>query len=469
MLRTLYKNPEKNAYTIIILLALFSTVYNAFVPLHGDEAYYWVWSKHLQAGYYDHPPMIAFMLYLTDFISQSEWGVRLVNVVSMSTAALYIFKLTKLLSDEKTALNAVLIFSSVILTHAGFILTTPDSPLILFWSLSLYYSYRAVFLGEKKDFILTGLFIGAMMLSKYTAILYVAGLIIFMLLKRRDLFLNPYMYLAVLIASIVVAPMLWWNYQHDWISFNFQLQHGSTETFEIYPNLALEFLGGQFGIFSPVFAGVLFGFLIKDKLYFKDEKLFFIALSVIITLLFFLYKSLYTRMELNYGAPSYIGGAVLTALIIAKYDLKKTFKIGLVIALIFTLLGRIAFLFFLPYVQERMYGNKEAVKLLATYAKPGDSFYSDHLTMAAYLQYYLPNHPKSDVLLPSRFSQYDMWRKDKSVKPGLYLARDKSEVVYLHKRYGSVNLLNTLTVKNGVHSTKTFYIYRVEDPLLIKN
>ena len=348
------------------------------------------------------------------------------------------------------------------MTHAGYIITTPDSPLILFWSISLYYTYRALFIGEKKDFILTGLFLGLLMLSKYTAILYIAGVVIFMLLKRRDLFLNPYMYLAVIIASIVVSPMLIWNYQHDWISFTFQLHHGSTSSYEIYPHLFFDFFGGQFGIFSPVFAAVLFFFLIKDKLYFKDDKLFFISLSIVVTLLFFMYKSLYTRMALNYSAPAYIGAAVLLAVIISKYELRKTFKAGLIVALIFTILGRVAFLFFLPYVQERMYGNKEAVKLLATHAKEGDSFYGDHLTIAAYLTYYLPSHPDADLALPSRYSQYDMWRKKDYLKDGLVLTRE-AEDARLKQIYKDVREVDTLTVKNGVHSTKTFHIYRVKE------
>ncbi|WP_345991452.1 glycosyltransferase family 39 protein [Sulfurimonas sp. HSL-1716] len=462
MKTTLYDNPTKNAYLLIIFLAIFSAIYNAFLPLHGDEAYYWVWSRHLQAGYYDHPPMIAFMLYLTNFISQNEWGVRLVNVFSMSIAALYIFKLTKMLSDEKTALNALIIFSSVILTHAGYIITTPDSPLILFWSVSMYYTYRALFIGEKKDFILTGLFLGLLMLSKYTAILYIAGVVIFMLLKRRDLFLNPYMYLSMAIAALVVSPMLFWNYKHDWISFTFQLHHGSTSSYEIYPHLFFDFFGGQFGIFSPVFTAVLFFFLIKDRLYFKDDKLFFISLSIVVTLLFFMYKSLYTRMALNYSAPAYIAAAVLLAVIISKYEMKKTFKAGLIVALIFTILGRIAFLFFLPYVQERMYGNKEAVELLAKHAKKGDSFYGDHLTIAAYLTYYLPGHPDADLALPSRYSQYDMWRKKGYLKDGLVLTRDPEET-RLKQVYKDVKEVDTLTVTNGLHSTKTFHIYRVKE------
>ncbi|WP_294962309.1 glycosyltransferase family 39 protein [Sulfurimonas sp.] len=462
MLELLYKNPKRNAYIFIITLAFFSAVYNAFLPLHGDEAYYWMWSHHIQTGYYDHPPFIAYMIYVTNFISESEWGVRLVNVFSMSIAALYVFKLACEIFDEKVALNTVLIFFSIILVHAGFIITTPDSPLILFSSIALYYSYKAIFYGRTIDYALTGILLGLMMLSKYTAILFVFTLLIFIILKRRDVLLKANFYLAILLATIVVFPMIWWNYQNDWISFAFQLGHGSTETFEIYPHLFFEFFGGQFGIFSPVFAGVLFYFLAKDKLYYKNDKLFFLALSTVVILLFFFYKSFFTRMELNYTAPAYISGAILTAYIFEHYKLVKTFKVGLIIAIVLTIIGRFGFLFYLEVLQDRMYGNREAVQLLQTHVKEGDSFYADHLTMAAYLKYYLKGHPDTDLAVASRFSQYDMWRQNDFLKDGLVLTRDP-EINRLNTRYNNVELIDTLTVKKGINKTKTLFIYRVSN------
>ncbi|WP_373035458.1 ArnT family glycosyltransferase [Sulfurimonas sp.] len=462
MLELLYKQPKRNAYVIIIVLAFFSAIYNAFLPLHGDEAYYWMWSHHLQTGYYDHPPFIAYMIYLTNFISQAEWGVRLVNVFSMSISALYIFKLASEMFNEKIALNALLIFSSIILVHAGYIITTPDSPLILFSSIALYYSYRAIFYGKTIDYAVTGIALGLMMLSKYTAILFVFTLLVFIILKRRDILLNANFYLAIILSLIVISPMLWWNYQNDWISFAFQLGHGSTDTYEIDIDLFFEFLGGQFGAFSPIFTGVLFYFLLRDKLYYKNDKLFFLTLSTIVILFFFFYKSFFTRMELNYTAPAYISGAILTAYIFEHYKLVKTFKMGLVIAIIITLLGRFAFLFYLEIVQDRMHGNREAVQLLQTHTKRGDSFYGDHLTIAAYIKYYLDGHPDTDLAVPSRFSQYDMWRKKGYLKDGLVLTRDP-EFKNLKLKYNDVKLIDSITVKKGITKTKTLYIYRVAD------
>lgn len=461
MLELLHKTPKKSAYTIILLLAIFSTIYNAFLPLHGDEAYYWMWSHHLQTGYYDHPPMIAYLIYLTNFISEAEWGVRLVNVFSFSIAAVYIFKLSAEMFDEKIALNAIIIFSSVILVHAGYIMTTTDSPIILFWTLSMYYSYKAIFYGKIKDYILTGIMLGLMMLSKYTAILFVFTLLIFLIFKRRDIFLNPRFYLAIIIAFLVVSPMLFWNYQNDWISFGFQMDHGSTNDFTLNIPDMLGFLAGQFGIFSPVFAGLLFFYLVKDKLYYKDNKLFFLSLSVVVILGFFMYKSLFKSMGLNYAAPMYVGGVILLSYIISKYEFKKAYKVGLIIAITFSIIGRIGFMFFLEIVQDRMYGNREAVHLVQTYAKDGDYFYGDHLTIAAYLKYYLINHPDTDLALSSRFSQYDMWRKSDYLKDGLVLTQDPVEA-QLKAKYEEVKLLDIVTFQRGLDRNKTFYIYRVK-------
>ena len=455
MLEYLHKTPQKSAYLIIIILAIFSTIYDAFLPLHGDEAYYWVWSHNLQTGYYDHPPMIAYMIYLSNFISESEWGVRLVNVFSLSVSGVFIYKLAKDMFNETIALNAVIIFSSVILTQAGYIITTPDSPLILFWSLALYYSYRAIFYSSRIDYILAGTFIGLMMMSKYTSILFSLFILIFIIVKRRDILTNINFYLALIIAFAIVSPMLFWNYQNDWISFTFQLDNRSTDTYQIHFNLFFEFLAGQFGMFSPVFTAILFFFALKNKFYFKNDKLFFLSLSIFVVLAFFLYKGLYTRMELNYTAPIYIGGAILTAYIFDHQKLHKTFKVGLAIAIVITLIGRYLLMFHLDVIQKRMYANKESVKLLETYLKDGDAVYGGYLTTASHLRYYLDSHPEADVVVPTRFSQYNMWRKEDYLKDGLVLTKDpKLEV--LKKKYNSVKVVDIWTVNKGVKGERTF-------------
>lgn len=450
---------HRAALVIILFSALFSTLYNAFLPLHGDEAYYWLWSHHLQGGYYDHPPMIALLIALTNAVSEAEWGVRLVNVAAMSVAAWVIFLLLEQLRDVKAALWGVVIFESVVLVHAGHTITTTDSPLILFWALSLWWTYRMLTRGRTIDFILTGLFVGAMMLSKYTAILYVMALLIFLLIRRRDLYLDPRLWLAALVALAVITPLLWWNYEHDWISFLFQLHHGGDKP-QLMWNWFTELIGAQFGVFTPVFAAVLFFFLVKERLFYSDDTLFFLAVVTVFVLVFFLYKSLHTHIELNYTAPAYLSGTILTAVVLYDRAMKRTFIAGVALALLLSLVARAGMLFWLPVVQDRMYGNREAVALLNTYRHPGDALYANHLTVAALMTYYLPGHPDVRIPTPSRFSQYDMWDDGAPYGAGLYLSYE-SRPDLLQRTFLTVDEVDTLTVRRGLKGSKTFHIYRV--------
>ena len=458
----LNKTPKKTAYSLIFVVALLSTFYNAFIPLHGDEAYYWVWSHHLQAGYYDHPPMIAYLLALSNFVSESPWGVRLVNIVSMSIAALYTFKLTSLITDEKTALNSLFIFLSVIIVHAGYIIATPDSPLIMFWSLSMYYAYRAIFYGLWKDYILAGLMFGLMMLSKYNAILLVTAVLLFIIFKKRTLFLEMKFYIALLIAFAIILPMLYWNYRLDWISFTFQLNHGTTNSYTINFIDALGFLLGQFGIFTPIFTGVLFYYLIKDKNAWKNEKIFFILLTIIIPLVFFTYKSLFKSMGLNYAAPAYIGGAIFVSYIISNYNLSNLFKWGIIIALTLSLIGRYLMIFHLDKIQDRMYKSDKVVEWFYSHKHRGDALYGTHLTIASYITYYTPDHTDSQVIPKSRFSQYSLWKPFKLAQNAIILSLDNDLIPELKLLYSDVSLIDKYIV---IPKKRIFYIYKVKNPL----
>ena len=455
-------SPRRLALTILALSGLFAAIYNAFLPLHGDEAYYWLWSHRLQAGYYDHPPMIALLIALSNLLSEAEWGVRLVNVLAMSVAGWVVFVLLESLRDARAGLWGVILFVSVVLVHAGYTVVTTDSPLILFWSLTLLYTYRVLTRGRTSDFLLTGLYAGAMMLSKYTAVLYVLALLLFLLLRRRDLFADRRTWMAAGAALAVIAPLLWWNFEHDWISFLFQLHHGGGKD-HIMWNWVTELIGAQFGVFTPVFAAVLFYALVKEKLFVRNDALFFLALMTVTPLLFFLYKSLHTHIELNYTAPAYISGTVLTAYFLASRGMKKTFVAGVALALFLSLAARAALLWWLPVVQDRMYGNKEAVAMLDRHRHADDALYADHLTLAALITYYSPERPEVRIPTPTRYSQYDMWDDGTPYRPGLYLASEPMEKK-LRMRFGRIECIDTLTVQRGLHGTKTYSLYRVADP-----
>src|SRR5713226_2578173 len=72
---------RNTAVTILALVALRLGA-AAWTPLTFDEAYYWMWSKHLAFGYYDHPPGVAAVIRLgTTIGGDTNFGVRLVSIL----------------------------------------------------------------------------------------------------------------------------------------------------------------------------------------------------------------------------------------------------------------------------------------------------------------------------------------------------------------------------------------------------
>ena len=73
----------RNTVLTILALTALRLLAAAWTPLTFDEAYYWLWSKHLAGGYYDHPPMVALVIRAGTMIAgDTEFGVRLVSVLS---------------------------------------------------------------------------------------------------------------------------------------------------------------------------------------------------------------------------------------------------------------------------------------------------------------------------------------------------------------------------------------------------
>jgi hypothetical protein len=145
---------------------------------------------------------------------------------------------------------------------------------------------------------------------------------------------------------------------------------------------------------------------------------------------------------------------------LAERGMKKTLYAGVAVALFLSLVARAGLLFWLPVVQDRMYGNKEAVAMLERHRNADDALYANHLAIAALVTYYTPDHAPVRIPTPTRYSQYDMWDDGAPYREGLYLAPE-DKAALLAERFEHVALLDTLTVRRGLKRTKTYYLYRV--------
>ena len=95
----------------ILVLILVRAMVAGFTPLSYDEAYYWLWSKHLASGYYDHPPLIAFVIRAgTALFGDTSWGVRFVPWLLSAAASWAVWRAGVLiLKSEYGAALATLI------------------------------------------------------------------------------------------------------------------------------------------------------------------------------------------------------------------------------------------------------------------------------------------------------------------------------------------------------------------------
>ncbi len=112
----------------------------ATASLAPDETYYWVWSHALAFGYLDHPPMVAFWIKVgTTLAGQTALGVRLLGPLSAALASWMLFDAARLLfPGTRTALIAVLLLNASLLLGVGTVIMTPDSPLLFFWTATLW-------------------------------------------------------------------------------------------------------------------------------------------------------------------------------------------------------------------------------------------------------------------------------------------------------------------------------------------
>jgi hypothetical protein len=299
--------------------------------LFSEEAQYWLWSKHLDWAYYSKPPFIAWLNFLVSrLFGDADYVIRL-TALALGLGTLYAFyRLALLLFPNRRLAGIAVVLLSLTPNFllASTFLTT-DSPLLLFWVLSTYFLVQALQQGRWRDWIITGIFFGLGCLSKYAMVFFLLVLLSpFFWRPRKNLF--PRVGLVCLIALLINLPVLWWNYQHDWV-----LIRHTGRVAGIYPRVLTwqrsltnigKLLGGILLMNSPFFVPFLLplAHLYKNKGRGADKLKLSIALMPALgTGLFFLLFSIRKGVEVNW----YSAGLVLLPLALAyAIERKQLFK-----------------------------------------------------------------------------------------------------------------------------------------------
>lgn len=227
----------------------------ALIDLGADESYYYVWSLHPSWGYYDHPPMVAWWIWLgTAVFGDGAFGVRAVFVLSAIPMTLAVYVAGARLVDRATGILGALWINATLLVGVGSISATPDVPAAMFWTLAV--AALAVIVATERGWwwLLVGLFAGLGVLSKLTDLFLGLGLLL-CLVAMSDLrrwLAGPWPWAGGLVAALVVAPFLVWNAGHDWMTFASQLGRVPPRAFD--PLMIADYIGVQFLLLNPPIA-----------------------------------------------------------------------------------------------------------------------------------------------------------------------------------------------------------------------
>ena len=405
---------QKREQLVLLIYTLFNAIANKYIHFYSDENYYWLWSKKLDFSYFDHPPMIAYIIKLTTLFSDDIFFVRIGAVLMVSATAYILYLLAKKMFDEKTAIYTFYIYISSILIIAASTLMTPDIPLIFFTSLLLYSAYIYLEDDNKNYALLTGFAAGAMILSKYTGILIIFTLLIYILLYKRKVFKDKYFYITLAIATFVFSPVLYWNYLNDFISFTFQLHHGIAEEKLFHSKSFFKFVTAQLGLFHPLYLIPLLYFIAMDKDRFNYKKVY-LLLPFLFTILFFTYHSAFKHANEQWAGPAYLSASILLGYYLAKYNYKKLLIAGLVLS------GFVVIALKTP-IGEHIKPVQKALSRLGKINNFESEIKALHLDIDSYnyiliddyhgseIAYYFHKYNNILVLNTARFSNFNIWR-----------------------------------------------------------
>jgi 4-amino-4-deoxy-L-arabinose transferase-like glycosyltransferase len=222
------------------------------IPLTGDEAYYWEWSRRLAFGYVDHPPAVAWTIAAFAPLGHNPGLVRLGFVLCGVIATLAIAGCAaELTGDPRAGAIGALAMALAPLTSVAFGSASPDGPYLMFWSLALWFAARAFRRDRVADWLLLGLAVGGVLLSRVLGFALPIGLIVYALAPSQRHSWRRGMPLMLATALAVYAPFLAWNAQHDWVTLSFALVHRHQEAHQFSIRRAMELLLTQAAAYSP--------------------------------------------------------------------------------------------------------------------------------------------------------------------------------------------------------------------------
>jgi hypothetical protein len=322
-------NYKKKTLLLIALATLLRCITAGCIELGNDEVYYRMYAQHLQWNYFDHPPMVGWLIRFTtaNLFFDNEFFIRLGAIISAAITTWLFFLSGKKLNNPYTGFLAAAIYTATIYGNiiAGtFIL--PDSPQMVCWAAGLYLLVdiaKNIDINriKKKKVVLFGAMMGLGMLCKiHTSFLWL-GFLLYIVLYNRQWLRQPVLYLSGLITLLFFYPVIQWNIDNHFVTYLYHSNRVNVSEGGIEMNSFLTFASGQVLYYNPV----IFFFIIiatvaaiKNKLpVLSSQKriLLLCSLPLIITATII---SLFKNVLPHWTGPAYSSLILFTACYFAK-------------------------------------------------------------------------------------------------------------------------------------------------------
>lgn len=378
-------------------LTLLRLILCASLPLAPDEAYYFLWSQHLQSGYLDHPPMVALCIRAGTFLfGDTPLGIRFTGPLMAALGSVLLWCAGEdMFPHRQAGLIAAALFNATLAAAAGSVIITPDMPLLLFWTAGIAALARLIATGNPRWWLAIGLAAGLALLSKYTGLLFIVAIFIWLITapEGRATLRTPWPWLGILVAFLAFSPDFYWNATHHWASY---LKQGSR--FDGFsPLLSLQYLAelvfGQLGLATPIICVLAVLGLWCLRLSPAPAPHLLIWLTIVPAVVF-LEHVLSGRVELNWTAIAY-PSACLAAAALPMAILRRWLKPALALGFAITALVYLQAL--APFLPIPVRADPAALQLRGWPALAADAAAShpafitsdDYATLAS-LAYYAP-------------------------------------------------------------------------------
>ena len=467
--------------TIITIFRIYS-LHVSPIELSVDEAQYWHWSRNIDFGYFTKPPLIAWIISFSTFIfGNDEWAIRLFSPITHLFISLVLWGTAKFAFGSTAGKVAALIW---IFTPAaslgGFIIST-DTPLLLFWSLSLFFLLKSLRLNSSFASLFVGIFLGLAFLSKYAALYFPIFFIIWWLIYDRSKFLNIRNIFIILFTSVLIASTnLYWNYLNDFVTVNHTISNANLSEITLNYNNVIDFLSSQFLVFGPLLF-LLYLLLVTDS-FFKNRDVTLLAMISLPIIILITVQSFLKIANANWAVTAYAGATLIISYYVSltrSNVFKGFFYLGLLLNIaisVYILMITINASFYPLNLKSNPLRKNLGFENLAS--KIHDTFIEEKISKIilekrgdiSRLNYYLNRHEnylenklfiKTNSLAPGNFYEsnfnYDLTNKTKGEK--ILIVRNNSDLTESTYGLSEIKLIKSISTKTVKNLERKYYLY----------